>query len=72
MDLTRPAFLDVYDEMATHAPDPTVRQWTATKVVVSELDRAFEHIADAEGRVEKLHHNGGRDWIIFWSKPVVR
>jgi hypothetical protein len=49
-----------------------VRQWLTVKVVVGELDAAFQHIADADGRVEKLHHNGGRDWIVFWSKPVTR
>jgi hypothetical protein len=53
-------------------PPAGLRQWFTAKTLVAALDAVFQQVADADGRVEKVHHTGGRDWIIFWSKPVVR
>jgi len=53
-------------------PPADLRQWFTAKSLVAELDAVFQQVADADGRVEKVHHAGGRDWIIFWSQPVQR
>jgi hypothetical protein len=49
-----------------------LRQWQSAKTTTDKLDLVFQQIADNDARVEKVHHVGGRDWIIFWSKPVTR
>jgi hypothetical protein len=52
--------------------DTDIRQWFATKPTTDKLDRAFEAIADEDGKVEQVEYVGGRDWVVFWSKAVVR
>jgi hypothetical protein len=49
-----------------------LRQWFSRKTTTDKLDAVFQQIADNDGEVKKAHHVGGRDWIIFWSKPVTR
>jgi hypothetical protein len=53
-------------------PPPGLRQEFAAKATDDKLNAVLQQIADADGRVEHRHPCGGRDWIIFWSQPVVR
>jgi hypothetical protein len=49
-----------------------IRQWYPVKTTTDKLALVFEHIADNDGRVELVHHVGGRDYLVCYSKPVVR
>jgi hypothetical protein len=60
------------EAMSAWSANPPLRQWSSAKTTGDKLDAVFQQVADADGRVEKVHHAGGRDWIIFWSKPVLR
>jgi hypothetical protein len=48
------------------------RQWYSAKTTTDKLDAVFSQIADNDGEVRQAKYIGGRDWIIFWSKPVTR
>jgi hypothetical protein len=49
-----------------------IRQWYPVKTTTDKLGLVFQHIADNDGRVELVHHVGGRDYLVCYSKPVVR
>jgi hypothetical protein len=49
-----------------------LRQWFSVKTMGPELNKVFEHVVDNDGTVETVQYVGGRDWVIFWSKPVTR
>jgi hypothetical protein len=49
-----------------------IRQWYPVKTTADKLGLVFEHIADNDGRVELVHHVGGRDYLVCYSKPVTR
>jgi hypothetical protein len=49
-----------------------IRQWYPVKTTTDKLGMVFQHIADNDGRVELVHHVGGRDYLVCYSKPVVR
>jgi hypothetical protein len=49
-----------------------IRQWYPVKTTTDKLGLVFEHIADNDGRVELVHHVGGRDYLVCYSKPVTR
>lgn len=49
-----------------------IRQWFTAKTTAEKLDLVFQNIADEDGDVERVHHLGSRDWLVFWSKAVVR
>jgi hypothetical protein len=69
------------DQLPRMSPEPapgqivvsgSLRQEFAAKAVTDKLNDVLQQIADADGRVEDRFYGGGRDWIIFWSKPVTR
>jgi hypothetical protein len=49
-----------------------LRQWYPVKTTTDKLAMVFQHIADNDGRVELVHHVGGRDYLVCYSKPVTR
>jgi hypothetical protein len=49
-----------------------IRQWFSAKTTTDKLDAVYQQVADSDGDVEESKYMGGRDWIIFWSKPVTR
>ena len=51
---------------------PSLYQWHAAKTTGAQLDLVFQNIADNDGDVEQVTHVGGRDFIVFYSKPVER
>jgi hypothetical protein len=57
---------------AHEAMHPPIRQWYPVKTTTDKLALVFEHIADNDGRVELVHHVGGRDYLVCYSKPVTR
>jgi hypothetical protein len=53
-------------------PQSVLTQWHSVKVQGHELNKVFQHIVDDDGQVQGWQFIGGRDWVIFYSKPVVR